>query len=888
MMTPFLRKFAWWTQRRRKEDELREELRFHLEEELDERRSDGLSDDQALRAARMDLGNVTTIREDIRSLWTWNFIEQLAQDTRYALRTLRRSPGFATVAILTIAVGIGVNTAIFSIINAVVLRPLPYEDPAKLVFIDPSPFSLSPSWLMTAWRNRARTLSGIAGFNGPGPATLVHNGASQAVDRAEVTWNFLSLLGADPVIGRDFAETDAAPGAPAVAILSHELWQGAFGSDRGVLGRSVTITGLPMTIIGVVPEGFRFPTTGALPTWGIPTDTQPDIFRVASARARLNVIGRLASGQTAASSTDELLAISKLQPDEDGDFVDRWDLRAVPLQDRLIGNVEQRLWLVMGAVGFVLLIACANVANLLLARATTRHRELTLRMALGARRGRVARLILTESVLIALLGSAGALMLAQMTSGLARTLLANRVPHVEAISLDALVFAFNSAVALITGLLCGLASLPGIKGVSPAAVLESGAYAVTGRSRMRRLLLSVEIAVTLVLLVGAALFVQTLLNISAQDRGFDADRLLAVRVAPGLPANLERGSRATFYASFFHDMRDRLERIPSVTSAAAVSLGPLEGIGASLQTVSVNGRIVPTESVPVAFVTPGYFQTMRIPIVNGRDFNQGDRLPPDTALREVPGANLVAIVNEAFQRRFMPTGSILGARVMSESGPEVFTVVGVTRDVPDRSLREAPRPLLMAPLAQMPGVHISWGSLTFVLRTAEGDPLRVAPDVRRTIWAVNPNIVIAEMTTMRARLAGGMRGERDSAILFGLLAVAAVLMAAIGVYGIAAYAIAQRTREIGIRMALGADAADVRRLVVTQTLWPTLLGIAVGALAAAALTRFVAAMLYGVAPLDFPTFAIGAVLLVSVALAATWIPARRAIRVDPLVALRYD
>lgn len=887
-MTPILRKFTWWAQRRRKEDELREELQFHLEQEADERRSDGLSDDQALRAARVDLGNVTIVREDVRSLWTWTFFEQLAQDIRYALRSLRRSPGFAAVAILTIAVGIGVNTAIFSVINAVVLRPLPYHDPARLVFIDPSPFSLSPAWLTTAWRERAHTLSGVAGFNGPGPATLVHNGAPQAIDRSDVTWNFLSLLGLPPVIGRDFAGTDADPGAPAVGILSHEFWQGAFGSDRGIVGRSVTVTGIPLTIVGVAPAGFRFPTTGALPTWGIPTDTQPDILRVANANARLNVIGRLAPGHTPASSTNELLAISKQQPDEDGDVIDRWELRAVPLQDRLIGNVQQRLWLVMGAVGFVLLIACANLANLLLARATTRHRELALRMALGARRSRVARLVLTESVLVALLGSAGALTLAQATSGIARTLLANRVPHVEAISLDTVVFSFNMAVAVATGLLCGLASLPGIRGVSAAAILESGSPAVTGRSRMRRLLLSVETAVTLVLLVGAALFVQTLWNLSTQDRGFDADRLLAVRVAPGLPSTLEREARSTFFASFFNDMRNRLERIPGVTSAAAVSLGPLEGIGASLQSVAVNGRIVPAESVPVAFVTPGYFETMRIPIVSGRDFNQSDRLPLLTTPREVLGANLVAIVNEAFQRRFMPNGSMLGVRVTSESGPEVFTVIGVTKDVPDRSLRETPRPLLMAPLAQMPGVHISWGSLTFVLRTAEGDPLRVAPDVRRTIWAVNPNIVIAEMTTMRARLAGGMRGERDSALLFGLFALAALLMAAIGVYGIAAYTIAQRTREIGIRVALGADAADVRRLVVTQTLWPTLLGILVGVLAAAVLTRFVAAMLYGVAPLDPATFAIGAVLLVSVALAATWIPTRRAIRIDPLVALRYE
>jgi predicted permease len=887
-MSGLFRKLMWWVQRRQKEDELREELQFHLEEEAAERGSDGLSEDQAMRAARIDLGNVTMLREEIRTLWSWTFFEQLAQDARYAVRSLRRSPGFAAVAILTIAVGIGVNTAIFSVINAVVLRPLPYRDPARLVLIDPSPFGLSPSWLTAAWRERAHTLSDFAGFNGPGPATLVHAGASQAIDSADVTWNFPSLLGVSPVIGRAFVRMDADPGAPAVGILTHELWQGAFGSDPGILGRTVTLTGIPLTIIGVMPEGFRFPTAGALPTWGIRTDTQPDILRVANGNARLNVIGRLAPGHTPASATNDLLAIAKEQPDEDGDVIDRWELRAVPLQALLIGNVQQRLWLVMGAVGFVLLIACANVANLFLARATTRQRELALRMALGARRSRVARLILTESLVVALLGSAAALMLAQASSGIARTLLANRVPHVEAISLDTVVFAFNMAVAVATGILCGLASLPGVRGVSVAAIFDSGAPAVTGRSRMRRLLLLVETAVTLVLVVGAALFVQTLWNLSTRDRGFDADRLLAVRVAPGLPPGLDRRARSTFFASFFNDVRDRLERIPGVTSAAAVSLGPLEGIGAGVQGVAVNGRTVSTESVPVAFVTPGYFQTMRIPLMSGRDFNQADRLPLLAAPRAVLGANLVAIVNEAFQRRLVPEGGILGARVTSKSGPEVFTIVGVTKDVPDRSLRETPRPLLIAPLAQMPGVHISWGSLTFVLRTAEGDPLRVAPDVRRTIWAVNPNIVIAEMTTMSARLASGIRGERDSALLFGLFALAGLLMAAIGVYGIAAYTIAQRTREIGIRVALGADAADVRRLVLSHTLWPTLLGISIGVVAAAVLTRFAASMLYGVAPLDPAAFAVGVALLVSIALAATWMPARRAVRIDPLVALKYD
>jgi putative ABC transport system permease protein len=449
----------------------------------------------------------------------------------------------------------------------------------------------------------------------------------------------------------------------------------------------------------------------------------------------------------------------------------------------------------MGAVGFVLLIACANVANLLLARASTRQRELALRMALGARRGRVARLVLTESTLLALVGSAVALLFAYATSGAARTLLADRIPHVDAIAIDGLVFAFNLAIAVTTGVLCGLASLPGINRVTTTSILN-GAPAVTGRSRLRRVLLSTETAVTFVLVVGAALLVQTLWNLNAQDKGFDADRLLTVRVTPGLPPDLDRRdfrAGSTFFALFFSDLWDRLQRLPGVVSAAAVSLGPLDGISSGFGGIAVNGRTVPTgqESLtPVAFVTPGYFPTMRIPIIEGRDFDDNDRL----------GGDLVAIVNEAFQRRFVPDGRIVGARITSGGGPEVFTIVGVTDDVPDRSLRQAAEPLLIAPLAQMPGVHITWGALTFVLRTVEGDPLRLAPEVRRTVWAINPNIVINGISTMNARVAAGMRAERDSALLFGLFALAALVMATLGVYGVAASSSAARPRAASRRV----------------------------------------------------------------------------------------
>ena len=813
------------------------------------------------------------------------FVEQLAQDVRYALRALARSPGFATVAILTLAIGIGVNTAIFGVINAVVLRPLPYRDPSTLVLVDTSPLSQAPDWLTTAWRDRARTLRDFAGSNGPRAATLVHAGVSQQINAADVTWNFLSLLGVTPVIGRDFAAADADRGAPAVGMLSHQFWLRAFGGNPAVVGQALTVSGTPLVIVGVAPAGFPFPARGTLRAAGMPADTQPDVLRVAAAGASVTVIGRLASGRTPASATAELQAIFRQEAGAKfkDEAVERWALQAAPLQDSLVGSVRQRLWLVMGAVGFVMLVACANVANLLLARTSARQRELAVRMALGAGRGRVARLVLTESLLLALLGSAAALLFAYATGGVARVLLADRLPHVSAIPIDGRVFAFNMAVAAATGLLCGLVSLPGVRRVRLAAIAGSSAAAATGRSRVRRVLLSAETAVTFVLVVGAALFVQTLWNLGARDRGFDADRLLTVRVSPGLPPDVDRRAHragSTFFARFFSDLRDRLERIPDVAAVAAVSLGPLDGISSGFTHVAVDGRTASTgESlVPVAFVTPGYFRTMRIRLVNGRDFTEGDRM----------GGGLVAIVNEAFQRRFAPDGGILGARVTSGSGPEAFTIVGVAEDVPDRSLRQAPEPLLVAPLSQMPGVHISWAALTFVLRTAEGDPLRLAPDVRQTIWAIDPNIVITQMVTMDARVSAAMRAERDSALLFGLFAVVALMMAAIGVYGVAAYIIVQRTKEIGIRIALGAARRDVRRLVVSQTLWPALVGVSAGAAVATMLTPLVASMMYGVTPLDPATFAAGAIVLVSVALAATWMPARRAVRIDPLVALRYE
>jgi len=809
-------------------------------------------------------------------------LREVEQDLRYAVRTLRNSPGFAAIAVLTLGLGIGANTAIFSVVNAVLLRPLPYRDPGSLVLVENEPSPFAESWLTAAWRDRGKTLSGVAGFDGPSPATLVASGESEQVQSAFVTWNFLALLGVDPTTGRDFTEADAVPGAPPVALLSHKLWTARFGKDGSIVGRTITISGTAVTIVGVTPPAFRFPATGA----PLQLATQPDVMRVAAQSQDLIVIGRLHHGIPVAVAARELLGIYKQaaasllddgKPEFSESELDRLRLRVGLLQERLVGNTRERLWLAMGAVGFVLLVACANVANLLLARRSTRRWEMAVRTALGASRGRLVRFLLTESVLLAFVGSVLGLVIAISTSGVARLVLTERVPHIDTIALDWWVLAFTMATAAVTGMLCGLASIPGATRINLAAV-NHGTQAVTRRGRMHQVLLATEIAVTFVLVVGAALLVQTLWHLSTKDRGFQADRLLTVRVSPGTPRDLDRTDRradSRYFAIFFTGLKDRLERIPGVVSAGAVSRAPLAGTVSRLSNITVDGRHAAGESsAPVAFVTPGYLGTMRIPIIAGRDFDHRDQL----------GAERVVIVNEALQRRFAPDGHIVGARMTAVV--EGFTIVGVTADVPDRSLRELPEPLVMAPLAQMPAGHITWTALTFVLRTAGSDPLQLAPRVRKEIWAINPNIVISEIGAMDARVAQTIRTERDSALLFGLFAIAAVVMAAIGVYGVGAYAASQRTKEIAIRIALGAVRRDVVWLVVQQTLVATVIGTAVGVASAATATRLVASMVYGVTPLDPTTFAVGVFVLMSVASAAAWVPARRASRTDPLIALK--
>lgn len=855
------------TRRRTIGAEVDEELQFHLEQEIEAHIARGVPATEARRMALRNLGGLTQTREavrDVRTMW----VDDVRQDVRYAIRTLRRSPGFAAVAVLTLTLGIGANTAIFSIVNSVLLRPLPYRDPGSLVLLEPT---LSPDWATAAWRARAKALSDFAGFNGPRAATLVVGGNPEQVDVVDVTANFFSFLGVPPSIGRPFTEQDSS--SPTVAILSHDFWTGRFGADPGILGTAITVGGTSLTIIGVTSPAFRFPTGGALPASGLPIDTQPDVIRVARTGLPLNVVGRLAPGGTTSAASTELLAIYKQEAGSrfTQRFLDRAQVGVVPLQQRLVGDVRQRLWLVMGAVGFVLLVACANVANLLLARASTRQRELAVRSALGARASRLARLLVTESLLLALTGSVGALLLTYWLRSVARNMLADSVPHVETIAIDWWVLGFNLAIAAATGILCGLASLPGATKFNLADAFKAGnTPALTGRSRVRRVLLSTEVAITFVLVVGAALLAQTLWNLNRKERGFDAERLLTVRVAPGLPL-----------AEFFSNLTERVGRLPGVASVAAVSSVPLGGVSMGLSSLSIEGHAPPpiedgSLATYVASVTPGYFRTMGTPMVSGRDFTANDRM----------GSALVAVANDAFRRRFAPGRDIVGSRVTYDE--RVLTVVGVVADVPARSLRDEPQALLFTPLAQMAAGPFGWGQLTVVVRSQARDPRSIAPVVRREIWAVDRNVVVDELSSMDERVAASVRSERQSALLFGLFAIAALLIAAIGVYGVAAYAMAQRTKEIGIRVALGAGRTEISKLVIFQTLGSTVVGIGVGLASALVATRLIASRLYGVTALDPATLLGAAVILVSIALAASYVPARKAMTVDPLVALRSD
>ncbi|HEV2492438.1 MAG TPA: ABC transporter permease [Terriglobia bacterium] len=801
------------------------------------------------------------------------------QDLRYGVRVLARNPGFTAVAILALALGIGANTAIFSVVNAVLLRPLPYPDSDRLVTLWGTKKSAGFAGPITIcepdypeWRDQNRVFDAMAGFRWQ-TANLTGAAEPARLIGFAVTSSFFPLMGARPALGRAFSPDEERAGHDNVVLLSHSLWQNHFGSDPSVVGKPVTLDDRILTVAGVMPEGFAFPNQADYWT--------PAVLATDCHNTTMRVIARLKPGVKIERAREDVAVIAQRLGQDRHRPDPGWTWTLVRLQDEMSSDLRPSLFLLLGAVGVVLLIACANVANLLLARASTRQREIAIRSALGASRARVIRQMLTESLLLALAGGA----LGLMAAGWSRDLLVSLLPHnlagpglinrIVAVRLDGWVLGFTLLISVVTGLIFGLAPALEASNLGVGEALKEGARSSSGlgRGRLRNTLVVAEMALALVLLVGAGLLMRSFARLTSVDPGFSAVHLLSMNVE--LPDS--RYQTAGQMIAFERQALARLASLPGVEHAGAVFGLPF---GETLISgdISVEGQPSARAGARKLVVSSDYFQTLGMPLVKGRFFNDHD----------TENSPQVLIISQSVANHLWPHDDPIG-RHIDPSGNTTsnwYTVVGVVGDVKQRSLDETLNPVIYTPYAQSP-IPFMMQDITFVVRTAP-DPAALIGPARRAIDEVDPNLPVFDAATMSQLVSQTVDEPRFNTFLLGVFATLAVLLAMVGIYGVMSYATSQRTHEIGIRMALGAEREDVLKLVVGQGIRLTLAGVGIGLAGAFALTRLLAKFLYGVGPLDLATFAGAAVLITAVALLAAYIPARRATRVDPMVALRYE
>jgi len=799
----------------------------------------------------------------------------LFQDLRYGARTLMKNPAFTLAAVLTLALGIGANTAIFSVVNAVLLRPLPYEDPERLVMIYETnlakgwpQFSVSPP-NFADWSEQSRVFDGMTGFRGAA-FNLTGVAEPERISGMFVSKRFFGMVGVRPLLGRTFTPDEDEPGKENRAVLAYGLWQRRFGGDLGIVGKPLTLNGDAYTVVGVMPAGFA-----------LPRDTEiwaPLSFRPGEMKQRgshyMSVLARLKPGVTLETAQTEMSAIAGRLEKEYPDSNSGWGARVVPLLEQAVAGIRPALLTLLGAVGFVLLIACANVANLLLARAEARRREMAVRAALGAGRPRLIRQLLTECVLLALVGGGLGLLLAVWGIDALRALEPADLPRLKEIRVDLAVLGFTAAASLVTGLIFGLAPAIQISRTDLNVTLREGERGSGGssRGRVRGALVVAEIALALVLLIGAGLHLRSLHELQGVDPGFDTANLLTMRVS--LPGS--KYSAGAQGVSFYRQALERLDGLPGVRSAAAVSSLPLSDYDL-IFTFHVEGRppLPPSEQVSADWhaVSRDYFRTMGIPLVRGRFFTE----------RDDASAPRVAIINETMARRTWPGEDPIGRRISIGIGPEALReVVGVVKDVKQSGLDADIAMQVYEPYPQQ-----AWQSMFFVLR-AESVPEDLSASARRAILDVDKDQPVFGIRTMDQILSGATAQRRFNMLLLCLFAAVALALAAVGVYGVIAYSVAQRTHEIGIRMALGAQRRDVLGMVARQGLPLAVMGIASGLAGAAAVTRLMTSLLFGVSATDPATVTATALLMAAVAALACYIPARRATKVDPMTALRCE
>jgi predicted permease len=883
--------------RDRLEGEMATELHFHIEAYADDLVRTGVPRTEAMRLARLEFGGAERVKEECREARGVRFLETLVHDLRYALRALRKSPGFTIVAVLTLAIGIGANSAIFGVINGVLLKPLPYPQPEQLVSVEISPLALNPALRGMApeeyfvFREQSRTFQDMgiyAETDSDRDVNITGSAEPERVHALNVSDGILPCLGIQPMLGRIFSRSDDSPGAPPTAILTYGYWQRKFSANPSAVGKMIVIDGTARQIIGVLPRNFRFLDMQDLSVI-LPLQLNRNQVQLGNfsyfGLARLNAGATL--DQASADAARMLPIVLDSFPPPPGSTLDffmnaRLAPNLMPLKQDVVANVGTLLWVLMGGIGMVLLIACANVSNLLLVRTEARQQELALRSALGASRRRITILLLCESAILGLFGSLCGLALAWTALRLLVALAPAGLPRISDIDINLPVLLFTLAITLLTTLLFGL--IPVLKHARVrATVAEGGRTGISReRHRARNLLVTVQVALALVLLICSGLMVRTFQAMTHVNPGFARPgELQTFRISvpdSDVPdsANVPRLQQ---------QIQDQLAAIPGVSAAAFSSAIPMDGDN-RLDNVFAADRAQPNGSLPplrhLLFISPGYLRTLGIPLLAGRDLTWTD------TYNRVP----IALISENFAREFWGTPEeALGKRIRITASDDWREIIGVVGDVRDEGMDKPARTVVYWPtlVANFQSTPLrAQRHITFVVRSPFAGSESLVSQIRQAVWSVDANLPLAGVYTLNHLYVTSMARTSFTLVMLGIAGAMALLLGAVGLYGVIAYSVSQRQREIGIRMAIGAQRKDVMRLVLYEGMLVILIGLGIGLAGSLASTRFLSTLLFGVTPTDPLTFAAVIILLAAVALAACYLPARRAVLVDPIVALRYE
>jgi len=857
------------------EQEMDEELRFHLRMRTRENIERGMRPDEAELTARRRFGNVGHIKDMGRDIKGGGFMETLLQDVRYGVRMLIKTPGYTLIAVFTLALGIGSTTTIFSIVDGYMLRPLPYPDPERLISIDEISAQRGPIGGISFtnlldWREQNQVFTGIAAWGGGG-YTLTGNGDPEQLPGSNISYNALEILGVSPMLGRTFREEEDRPEHDFVVILGHGLWERRFGAKPEIIGQTIIINNRPRTVIGVMPPGFKFPEIAEL--WlPLALDTR----RWTRADHGLGCVARLKPGVMLAQAQADMNLVARRIEEQNPVTNKGMGVTLVQMRDRLVVDSTRKIVLILfGVVGLVLLIACANVANLLLARASARQREIAIRAALGAGRGRIFRQLLTESFLLGVVGGAFGLALAFWGIDLVLAGIPDELPFWMKFNIDNRVLGFTAGVSLLTALIFGTAPALQASQVDLNETLKEGGRGAAGPGyhRLRRLLVITEVALSFILLIGAGLLMRSFLRLQGGDPGFKPENVLTMRISlPGSNYDTPEKRR-----TFFQELIERIKVLPGVLEAGAISNLPLRGTWR--RSMWVEGTPVHSKGQPHTInhnvITPSYFKAMGIPILMGRDFTYADTLD---------GLN-PTIIDERLALEYWPNQSPLGKRIRfspPEKNDPWHTIVGVVGNVKNESLS-----LTQSKSIYLPHAQLSLGGMGLAVRAVAG-PEYLVRAIRDQVKVMDPNLPLTQMLTMTEVVSRSIYRPRLIVSLFGVFAGVALLLASVGIYGVMAYSVAQRRHEIGIRMALGAQRSDVLRLIVVQGMKLIIVGTVIGIAGALAFTRLIQSLLFEINTTDPVTFGLVMALLGIVALLACYLPARRATKVDPLVTLRAE